>query len=137
APPKNWIGIKHVTRFLDKNGMRVANPAWRPFISAISKKAHRDGDIPDAKSYTLSQSALQSIFAILSSYFNYLEQEEYTFGNPIAQIRQKSKFLRKHHGKKAIRRLSELQWSYIIETAEQMANENSALHERTLFIMNA
>jgi site-specific recombinase XerD len=137
APPKNWIGIKHVPRFIDKDGLRVPNPVWRPFISAISKKAHRDGDLPDAKSYTLSQSALQSIFAILSSYFNYLEQEEYTFGNPIAQIRQKSKFLRKHHGMKTIRRLSELQWAYIIETAELLASENPAMHERTLFIMNA
>lgn len=137
SPPKNWIGIKHVPRFLDKDGLRIPNPVWRPFISAISKKAHRDGDLPDAKSYTLSQSALQSIFAILSSYFNYLEQEEYTFGNPIAQIRQKSKFLRKHHGMKTIRRLSELQWAYIIETAELMASQNPAMHERTLFIMNA
>ncbi|RDI48865.1 tyrosine-type recombinase/integrase [Aquicella lusitana] len=137
SPPKAWIGVKHVPRFVDLNGLRAANPAWRPFIAVISKKAHRDGDLPNAKSYTLSQSALQAIFAILSSFFNYLEQEEYTFGNPIAQIRQKSKFLRKHHGKKAIRRLSELQWAYIIETAELMANENPALHERTLFIMNA
>lgn len=137
APPKDWIGIQHVPRFIDNNGLRVANPVWRPFIATISKKAHRDGDLPNAKSYMLSQSALQSIFAILSSYFNYLEQEEYTFGNPIAQIRQKSKFLRKHHGMKTIRRLSELQWAYIIETAELMANENPGLHERTLFIMNA
>lgn len=137
APPKDWIGIKHVPRFTDMNGQRVANPTWRPFIAVISKKAHRDGDLPNAKSYTLSQSALQAIFAILSSFFNYLEQEEYTFGNPIAQIRQKSKFLRKHHGKKTIRRLSELQWAYIIETAESMAKENPSLHERSLFIMNA
>ncbi len=55
----------------------------------------------------------------------------------VAQIRQKSKFLRKYHGKKTIRRLSELQWAYIIETAEMMATENPELHERTLFIMNA
>lgn len=137
SPPKNWIGIKHVPRFFEKDGLRFANAEWRPFIAAISKKAHRDGDIPNAKSYVLSQNALQAIFAILSSFFNYLEQEEYTFGNPIGQIRQKSKFLRKHHGKKTIRRLSELQWSYIIETAELMANENPGLHERTLFIMNA
>ena len=137
APPKNWIGIKHVPRFIDKDGLRVANPTWRPFIAAISKKAHRDGDLPNAKSYTLSQSALQAIFAILSSFFNYLEQEEYTFGNPIAQIRQKSKFLRKHHGKKTIRRLSELQWAYIIETAESMAKENPACMNARLFIMNA
>jgi site-specific recombinase XerD len=137
SPPKGWIGIKHVPRFIDKDGLRSANPNWRPFIAAISKKSHRDGHIPDVKSYSLSQSALQSIFAILSSYFNYLEQEEYTFGNPIAQIRQKSKFLRKHHGTKIIRRLSELQWNFIIETAELMANENPGTHERTLFIMNA
>lgn len=137
APPKNWIGIQHVPRFIDKDGQRVANPIWRPFIAAISKKAHRDGDVPNVKSYVLSQSALQAIFAILSSYFNYLEQEEHTFGNPISQIRQKSKFLRKHHGMKTIRRLSELQWAYIIETAEFMAAENPGLHERTLFIMNA
>src|SRR5690606_38032215 len=137
APPVNWIVVMHVERFIDQNGLRAPNPVWRPFVVAVSKKAHRDGKTPDVKLFSLSQSALQAIFAILSSYFNYLEQEEYTFGNPIAQIRQKSKFLRKHHGKKAIRRLSELQWSYIIETAEQMANENSALHERTLFIMNA
>lgn len=137
TPPNKWIGIKHVPRFIDQNGLRVANSNWRPFVVGVSKKAHRDGDIPDAKSFTLSQSALQATFAILSSYFNYLEQEEYTFGNPIAQIRQKSKFLRKHHGKKAIRRLSELQWAYVIETAEQMAIANPYLHERTLFIMNA
>lgn len=136
-PPKQWIGIKHVTRFIDQDGLRIANPSWRPFVVTISKKAHRDGKVPDVASFVLSQSALQAIFAILSSYFNYLEQEEYTFGNPIAQIRQKSKFLRKHHGKKTIRRLSELQWAYIIETAELMAVENPELHERTLFIMNA
>jgi len=137
APPKEWIGTKHVTRFIEKDGLRIANTAWRPFIAAVSKKAHRDGVVATAKNYVLSQSALQAIFAILSSFFKYLEQEEYTFGNPIAQIRQKSKFLRKHHGMKIIRRLSELQWAYIIETTEKMANENPEVHERSLFIMNA
>lgn len=137
APPSSWIGVKHVPRFLEKDGLRAANPVWRPFVAAISKKAHKDGHAPNIKSYMLSQGALQAIFAILSSFYNYLEQEEYTTGNPIAQIRQKSKFFRKHHSKKPIRRLSELQWSYIIETAELMANENSGKHERTLFIMNA
>ncbi len=137
APPQDWIGVKHVPRFTDKDGLRVANSEWRPFVVSISKKSHRDGNLPNVKAYMLSQSALQAIFAILSSFYNYLEQEEYATQNPIAQIRQKSKFLRKHQSKKQIRRLSELQWAYIIETAELMANENSGLHERTLFIMNA
>jgi site-specific recombinase XerD len=124
APPKDWIGLKQVPRFITKNGLRAANPNWRPFIATISKKAHRDGHLPQAKSYVLSQHALQAIFAILSSFFNYLQQEDYANNNPIAQIRQKSKFLRQYHGKKSIRRLSELQWAYIIETAERMAQEN-------------
>jgi len=137
APPKEWIGIKHVTRFIEDAGVRIANLAWRPFIAGISKKSHREGKISNIKLYSLSQSALQAIFAILSSFYHYLEQEEYALLNPIAQIRQKSKFLRKHQGKRVIRRLSELQWTYIIETAELMAKENPHLHERTLFIMNA
>lgn len=136
-PPKEWIGIKQVPRFVIREGLRVANSDWRPFVVSISKKAYRDGQVPNIKSYLLSQGALQAIFAILSSFFNFLEQEEYSFGNPVAQIRQKSKFLRKFHGKKSIRRLSELQWSYIIETAEQMASQQPQLYERTLFIMNA
>jgi site-specific recombinase XerD len=137
SPPKNWIGMQHVPRFLSQDGQRIPNPLWRPFVVTVSKKAHRDGQRPNVKMYTLSQHALQAIFSVLSSFYNYLEQEEYATSNPITQIRQKSKFLRKHHGKKQIRRLSELQWSYIIETAELMANENPNLHERTLFIMNA
>lgn len=137
SPPKPWIGVKHVARFIDKNGQRMANPEWRPFVAAISKKAHRDGKSPNIKAYTPSQSALQAIFAILSSFYNYLEQEEYTTVNPVAQIRQKSKFLRKHQSKRQIRRLSELQWAYVIETAELMAKKTPELHERTLFIMNA
>lgn len=137
APPKHWIGLKHVARFIDKDSQRIANPEWRPFVASVSKKAHRDGKLPNIKAYTLSQNALQAIFAILSSFYNYLEQEEYTTVNPVAQIRQKSKFLRKYQSKKQIRRLSELQWAYIIETAEWMAKDNPELHERTLFIMNA
>jgi len=89
APFENWIGVKQVPRFFDKDGLRVANSEWRPFVVSVSKKQHRDGHVPDTKMYTLSQSALQAIFAILSSFFNYLEQEEYLFGNPVAQIRQK------------------------------------------------
>jgi len=136
APPKDWIGLRHVPRFTLKDGARTANPEWRPFVASISKKAHQQGQLPAVKTYMLSQSALQAIFAILSSFYNYLEQEGYVTANPIAQIRQKSKFLRKHQSKRQIRRLSELQWAYIIETAELMAKEDK-LHERTLFIMNA
>lgn len=137
SPPKHWIGIEHVDRFIEKDGIRTPHPSWRPFIASITKKAFRDGKTPNPKNYALSNNSLQAIFSILNSFYNYLEQEEYTFGNPVARIRQKSKFIRKRQHKAPIRRLSELQWAYIIETAELMAKENPSVHERTLFIMNA
>jgi site-specific recombinase XerD len=135
-PPAHWIGTKHVTRFMDQEGSRLANPSWRPFVATVTKKAFRAGMEPDIERYQLSQKALQAIFAILGSFYNFLIQDEYAAFNPIAQIRQKSKFIRKYQNKAPIRRLSELQWAYVIETAEAMANANPE-HERTLFIMNA
>ena len=56
--------------------------------------------------------------------------------NPVALIRQKSKFIRKQ-SQSQIRRLSLLQWEYVIETATTMANTNPDKYERTLFIMTA
>lgn len=136
-PPKPWIGMKQVARYIDKGGERIPNPEWHLFVASTSKKDHREGKVADTKNYLLSPSALQAIFSILGSFFNYLQQEEYAAINPVAQIRQKSKFIRKQQGQRPIRRLSELQWAYVIETAELMAKENPPLYERTLFIMNA
>jgi len=123
-PPAAWVGSKNVARFINREGLRKANPEWRPYVTT-------------APQYVLSQNALQSLFSVLSSFFNFLIQENYLAANPVAQIRQKSKFIRKRQGQTKIRRLSPLQWNYIIETAEQMAAGDPAVHERTLFIMNA
>ena len=123
-PPNNWIGTKNVARFLEKEGLRIPNPEWRPYVNA-------GGD------YVVSQSALQSLFAVLSSFFNFLIQENYLQANPVSQLRQKSKFLRRHQSHGKIRRLSPLQWDYVIDTVEKMAQEEPQIHQRSLFIMNA
>ncbi len=123
-PPPSWIGQKNVPRFLLRQGERVPNHDWRPYV-------HASGE------FAISQSALQSLFSVLSSFFNFLIQESYLSANPVAQIRQKSKFLRKQQSQGKIRRLSPLQWDFVIETAESMAAEQPQIHERTLFVMNA
>ncbi len=127
-PPRDWIGTKNVSRYELKGGERVPNPEWRPYVLQGKKSGET--------TYFLSQSAIQSIFAVLSSFCNFLIQEDYLEFNPVAQIRQKGKFVRKSQSSRPIRRLSQLQWSYVLETAEKMAQKDS-LHERTLFIMNA
>lgn len=136
SPPPAWIGIKKAPRFLEKNGVRIQNTEWRPFVVTISKSAFRAGKKISEVDYELSSSAIKDMFAILSSFYNFLIQDEYTEVNPILSMRQKSKYIRKNQGKQKIRRLSELQWNYVIETAEIMADENSNDH-RTLFIMTA
>lgn len=136
-PLASWVGHKNVARFIERQGKREVNPEWRPFVNAINSKKSHNTTFQDRKLNQLSQKALQAIFAILSSFYAYLLQEAYVTQNPVAQIRQKSKFLRKYQTAPIVRRLSELQWSYVIETAKQMAQQNPVSHERTLFIMNA
>ncbi|WP_032114032.1 tyrosine-type recombinase/integrase [Candidatus Paracaedibacter symbiosus] len=128
-PPKSWIGINKVTRFIAKEGKRISNPEWRPFVVTVSKAAYQKGERPNPKNFEISQSAVKDSFAILSSFYNYLLQEEYVYMNPVGLIRQKSKFIRKNQSQPKIRRLSERQWQYVIQTAQE--------HERTLFIMSA
>lgn len=126
-PPHSWISHKNTARFCQQLGLKQANPDWRPFVQSK----------PDDKTYQLSPAGLQALFSILSSFFNYLVEKKYMTQNPVALIRQKSKYLRKYQSKQQVRRLSELQWAYVIETAELLTKEDPDLHERTLFIMAA
>ncbi len=133
SPPEAWVGEKNVARFVNRDGQRQPNPDWRPYIG---KRIPGSQD-EQALHYILSQSALQAVFSVLSSFYNFLIQEEHVQANPVSQIRQKSKFVRKHQGQARIRRLSPLQWDVVIETATKMAEDNPLVHERTLFIMTA
>ena len=124
SPPTSWIGNRNVSRFINHSGERVPNVAWRPYVSVNGE-------------YVLSQAAVQSLFSVLSSFYNFLIQENFVAANPVAQLRQKSKYLRKHQSQGKIRRLSPLQWDYVIETAELLAKDNPQVHERTLFVLTA
>lgn len=135
-PPKAWIGLKKPARFQKMDSERVPNPEWRPFVATVSKADFKQGKRPDKAEYALSDGAIKELLAILSSFFNYLLQEDYIYRNPIALIRQKSKFIQKRQGPPRIRRLSQYQWRTVIEAAEAMADEHPERHERTLFMMS-
>ena len=122
SPPKAWVGRKQVARFKNSQGERVPNPDWRPFV------ANETGY------FSLSQKSLQALFAVLSTYFNYLLQEDYLRINPVALIRQKSKFLQRNAYQEPVRRISNLQWDYVLESVEKLAEEEPQ-HERSLFVM--
>ena len=118
-PPKDWITTKKTSRFLTQNNTRIPNPEWKPFTSA-----------------RLLPKSLREIFVVCSSLFSFLIQENYIGYNPVIQIRQKSKYFIKRQSQRVVRKLSELQWGYVIETAYLMTVEDPK-YERTLFIMSA
>jgi integrase len=62
--------------------------------------------------------------------------EDYVDRNPVKRLRQRSRLVRSKPTQAPVRRLSELQWDYLVETAEKMADENPS-HERTLFIVSS
>jgi len=136
APPKTWIGTRKVPRFITRDGERVANADWRPFVVRLPKSAVKKGESLSIDDYELSQSALKDLFAIVSSFYNFLIQENVTETNPILSIRQKSQYLRKRQALRKIRRLSSAEWTQVMQTAKRMAKEKPSHHERTLFIMS-
>lgn len=136
-PPKHWIATKVVNRFSeDSNAERIPNPEWRPFVVKISKIARRHGKEPNKAKYQLSNKSIEAIFAVLSSMFTYLQQEEYLENNPVTLIRQKKSYIQRQQTRKVTRKLSHLQWMYVITTCEEMVKQDSQ-HERTLFLMSA
>jgi len=135
-PPKAWIGIKKPPRFIETKGQRGPNPEWRPYVVTLSKSAVKKGQVPDKKKYSLSNGAIKEMLAIISSFYQYLLLEEYTFSNPVALIRQKSKFVQKRQGLTKVRRLSQQQWQTVIKAAEEMASQHPNAHERTLFMIS-
>lgn len=134
-PPKTWISTQKVPRYVEKEGKRIPNTLWRPFVVSLSKTARKRGASPDVEQFCLSQGAIREIFAILSTYFNFLIAEEYMIANPIALIRQKSKFIQKQQHATPIRRLSPVQWQTVMQVANQLATENPEKHERTHFML--
>lgn len=135
-PQPSWIGLKKVPRFIVKDGLRTPNPDWRPFVATLSKTKRRQGESVSIAKFNLSQGATQEIFAILSTFFNFLIAEEYLTSNPVALVRQKSKFIRKRQDNTPIRRLSLTQWEAVLNAGDMLANENPQKHERTRFILS-
>ena len=136
-PPKSWIGTKKVARFIERNGIRRINNKWRPFVTTVSKQDFKKGEKPDKNNYQLSQKSIREIFTVLGSFYQYLMIDEKVTANPIALIKQKSKFLQKRQQQPTIMRLTEKQWQFCLQVVKEMATENPEKHERTLFMLSA
>ncbi|MDF1770242.1 site-specific integrase [Maricaulis sp.] len=133
SPPTSWIGTKTVAR-LRKDG--DPNPDWRPFVVTVKKARLRDGASASVDQYEASQAQLKASMAILSSFYAMMVNDGVIPANPVIQIRQKSRFIVKSSEPAPVRRLSRLQWEYVLDTAEDLAAREPARYERSLFILH-
>ena len=143
-PPGSWVGPVIKSRFVRLGGRKqspsdsyIVNPDWRPFSLTMSKRDRQLGTgsaAPNAP-YALAQGSVAQIFAVCGSFFQHAIDEGFTEVNPFRAVKQKSVYKQRNTLDVAGRSLTQLQWSYVLETAELMADEDSS-HERTLFILS-
>lgn len=134
-PPASWIALKTVSRFIKKDGNLKPNPNWRPFVVKQSKTDHADHKKLLRSRYQLSEKGIKEIFTILNCFYKHMIQHDYLDRNIIDLIKQKSRFYRTQQMGAKVRRISNLQWDFVIEAAEHLADQASRKHERTLFII--
>jgi site-specific recombinase XerD len=144
-PPASWIGPMVKSRFNRIGGRKKlqsdryeVNPSWRPFSKTAPKRTRMISDelqaLAEAQPYKMSQGSVAQVFAVCGSFFQHAMDEGLTEVNPFRAVKQKSVYKQRNTLDVAGRSLTQLQWSFVLETAELMADEDEA-HERTLFIL--
>jgi len=131
-PPQDWIGLAAADRFVPVSGAYETNPHWRPFRLKMPKK--QSANDSDKKRYRPSQQTLLGMFTAIIAFYKHLMNEELCYGNPAQLAKTDCRHLIKDAQVKEVRRLTDEQWHYVLQTAEEMADSDS-IHERTLFIV--
>ncbi len=144
-PPKDWVGPMVKSRFVRIGGRKKlesdsyqVNEAWRPFSVTVPKRNRSltETGLQDItnRPYKMAQGSVAQVFAVCGSFFQHAIDEGLTEVNPFRAVKQKSIYKQRNTLDVAGRSLTQLQWGYVIETAEAMADEDED-HERTLFIL--
>ncbi|MDO6507695.1 tyrosine-type recombinase/integrase [Colwellia sp. 4_MG-2023] len=131
-PAINWIGTSNQERFKLQNSYFTINEIWRPFkIQAAKSQTIKE---IDKKKYRPSQQTLTSTFTAVIVFYNYLMGEEFCYGNPAQIAKKDCKHFIFDTQVKEIKRLSSLQWQYLLDTAIELADEDP-IYERNLFVI--
>lgn len=135
-PPKELVAYRNVAQFTSHKTQqeRVPNPLWRPFLGKKLNGLEQP--------YRITDKALKTKLAILSAFFTFLINEEYTERNPAMMLMKNGRFKNGAQNNvmgeddEDILSFTELQWSYVVTAASQMANTTPEEHERTLFLIS-
>ncbi len=87
--------------------------------------------------YSVTQASLNASRTALQTFFKYLMAQDYLQRNPLLDVRKRDRNAKPSLDKDAdaeVRRLTDWQWSYLLETLTQLASANPKF-ERNLFVI--
>ena len=143
-PPSSWVGPITRGRFVSSDHSEstwgepvMPNEKWRPFSLKVSKASHAAlplGMDTLTAQYKASQGTINQVYSVCSRFYEYMVEDGSVAANPFRMIKKKNnRTALQEDG--AHRALTPLQWDYVLETAERMAEAEPERHERTLFIV--
>ncbi|PCI61013.1 MAG: integrase [Gammaproteobacteria bacterium] len=133
-PPVNWISDTNPSRYFLENGYFKINEHWHPY--KIQAPKNQKNITIDKKKYRPSQQTLTSTFTAIIVFYNYLMSEEICYGNPAHIAKKDCRHFIRDAQVKEVKRLTSLQWQYVLDTAVDLADEDIT-YERTLFVIAA
>ncbi|NWN90582.1 tyrosine-type recombinase/integrase [Marinobacter adhaerens] len=128
TPPESWISPGVFAAFKSSGTLRTPNEAWRPFALRSKDENAR---------YSASQASLNASRTALQTFFRFLVSRNVLLSNPLEEVRKrdrKAKASLASDVETEVRRLTDWQWSFILETLTDAAAQNPR-YERHLFII--
>jgi site-specific recombinase XerD len=132
-PPVDWIGFGTAEHFSHQDGFYAANQLWLPFRLKLPKNRPNDKE-PDRRQYRPSQQTMSAMFTAVIAFYKFLTNEEICFGNPAQIAKTDCRYFIDDVQIKEVRRLTEEQWQYVLESAESLADKDQ-IFERSLFVI--
>ncbi|MEE2764661.1 MAG: tyrosine-type recombinase/integrase [Pseudomonadota bacterium] len=127
TPPLAWVAPGIYSAFENRDELRRSNPKWRPLVHRTSE------DAP----YSVSQASLNASRTALQTFFKYLVSRDYLQRNPLLDVRKRDRNAKPNLNQDRdaeVRRLTDWQWSYLLETLTELAS-GDAKYERHLFVI--
>ncbi|PSF12149.1 integrase [Marinobacter fuscus] len=128
TPPVAWISRGIYPAFISDGDLRRQNPQWRPMaLRGKNTKAP----------YSVTQASLNASRTALQTFFKYLVTQDYLLRNPLLDVRKRDRSAKPNltlDRDAEVRRLTDWQWSYLLETLTKLASEDTKF-ERQLFII--
>ena len=128
TPPAPWISRGIYPAFVSQADLRRSNPDWRPM--ALRSKAVQ-------APYSVTQASLNASRTALQTFFKYLVAHDYLPKNPLIDVRKRDRNAKPSLNQDRdaeVRRLTDWQWSFLLETLTELADSNPKF-ERNLFVI--